>query len=123
MLSEFSLVEIVPVGVPTYSKNLLGAGAGVGSGVGCGAGVGSGVGVGSGSGAGFDSGVEESTYLGVNILTLILIINCPAVSVVVPFALYSSQNWSIVDSWKSFPLIASALKDLEAVLLMVKELM
>lgn len=121
ILSEFSRVEITPVGVPTYSKNLLGAGAGVGSGVGCGAGVGWGAGV--GSGAGFGSGVEESTYLGVNILTFILIINCPAVSAVVPFALYNSQNWSIVDSWNSFPLIASALKDLEAVLLMVKELM
>lgn len=85
MLSEFSRVEITPVGVPTYSKNLLGTGAGVGCGVGCGAGVGCGVGV--GSGAGFGSGVEESTYLGVNILTFIVMMNCPAVSVVVPFAL------------------------------------
>jgi hypothetical protein len=85
ILSVFSLVEIVPVGVPIYSKNLLGTGAGVGSGAGCGAGVGWGVGV--GSGAGFGSGVEESTYLAVIKLTLIVMMNCPAVSVVVPLAL------------------------------------
>lgn len=102
-----------------YSKNLLGGGAGVGSGLGSGVGVGAG----AGCGAGLGSGVEESTYLGVNILTFKVMMNCPAVSVVVPFALYSSQNWSIVDSWNSFPLIASVLKVFEAVLLMVKELM
>lgn len=83
MLSEFSRVEIVPVGVPMYSKNLLGAGAGVGSGAGCGVGCG----VGVGSGAGLGSGVEESTYLAVIKLTLIVMMNCPAVSVVVPLAL------------------------------------
>lgn len=66
-----------------YSKNLLGAGAGVGSGAGCGVGCG----VGVGSGAGLGSGVEESTYLAVIKLTLIVMMNCPAVSVVVPLAL------------------------------------
>jgi hypothetical protein len=119
MLSVFSRVEIVPIGVPIYSKNLLGAGAGVGSGLGSGVGVGAGV----GCGAGLGSGVEESTYLAVIKFTLMVMMNCPAVSVVVPFALYKSQNWSSVDSWNSFPLIASDLKIFEAVLLMVKELM
>lgn len=80
MLSVFSLVDITPVGVPMYSKNLLATGAGVGSGLGCG--VGSGCG-----GAGFGSGVEESTYLAVIKLTLIVMMNWPAVSVVVPLAL------------------------------------